>query len=147
MDVLRAFRARPVERAARAVLPAGATRLADDRSPFVPARPPASELCGYLFAVSGCVFVVQLAEFSLVRLTSALTVAIFASARELLTIVGAVLVLHDELTLLNMLGVLLATAGTGVYHATKGHSKAAPDRPAEDDAAGAAPPSRAAVEV
>ena len=34
--------------------------------------------------------------------------------------------------------------GTGVYHATKGHSKAAPDRPAEDvdtaARAGAAPP-------
>jgi uncharacterized membrane protein YgcG len=66
------------------------------------------------------IFVLQLAEFALVALTSSLSMAIFGVLKELLAIVLAAAALGERLTVLNMVGFAICVGGVFCYHGTKG---------------------------
>lgn len=68
----------------------------------------------YLGLLVALVFAIVLAEFNLVRLTSSLTVSIFAVVKELVTVLVAVAA-GDTLSPINMVGLVLCALGNIVY--------------------------------
>ena len=71
-------------------------------------------LLGYLLVLSALVFLLVLAEFKLVSLTSSLTLSVFGVLKELLTVCLAVAI-GDAFSALNGVGVLLCLSGNILY--------------------------------
>lgn len=68
-----------------------------------------------LFAIGSLVFVLLMSEYWLVEFTSSLALSVCAVFKELLTIGGGVGLLHERLSLLNVLGFVICQGGIGCY--------------------------------
>ena len=77
------------------------------------------EILGYLTFTASCVFVLLLAEYALLQLTSSLTLSVLGIFKELLCIAGAVIVFGDAFTPLNAVGFAGCVAGLLAYHVSR----------------------------
>ena len=88
-------------------------------SPFLHAPELAAELVAYISAVAALVFLLLLAEFALVGLTSSLTLSIFGILKELATIALSALLLGDALNASNLAGFAICIGGAALYNYSK----------------------------
>ena len=79
----------------------------------------AAELVAYISAVAALVFLLLLAEFALVGLTSSLTLSIFGILKELATIALSALLLGDALNASNLAGFAICIGGAALYNYSK----------------------------
>ncbi|KAF9204103.1 Triose-phosphate Transporter [Haplosporangium sp. Z 27] len=84
------------------------------------------ETVGKGFATMGLVFLgglfaflMVLAEFNLITRTSVVSLSVMGIIKEVATIVVSSLVFHDQLTLVNILGLFTTLTGIGFYHFMK----------------------------
>ena len=77
------------------------------------------EILGYLTFTASCVFVLLLAEYALLQLTSSLTLSVLGIFKELLCIAGAVIVFGDAFTPLNAVGFAGCVGGLLAYHVSR----------------------------
>jgi len=75
-------------------------------------------LAAYFVTQATLVFVLVLAEFSLVKITSSLTLSVFGVLKELCTVFIGVMV-GDKLSAINVLGLFVCVCGTAIYHAKR----------------------------
>ena len=88
-------------------------------SPFLHAPDLAAELVAYISAVAALVFLLLLAEFALVGLTSSLTLSIFGILKELATSALSALLLGDALIASNLAGFAICIGGAALYNYSK----------------------------
>lgn len=69
----------------------------------------------FMLMGGGIAFLLILVEIKLVKMASSLTVGFFGSLKEIVQILLAMLVFHDSLSALNIVGLFLAMAGTLLY--------------------------------
>mmetsp|Transcript_38110 Transcript_38110/g.75340 ORF Transcript_38110/g.75340 Transcript_38110/m.75340 type:complete len:427 (-) Transcript_38110:330-1610(-) len=69
-------------------------------------------------------FFLLLAEVKLLQLTSSLTLGVLGTVKEILQILIAILVFHDNLTAVNLIGLAACITGTTLYHRAKAGSGA-----------------------
>ncbi|KAF9101042.1 Triose-phosphate Transporter [Mortierella sp. AM989] len=74
---------------------------------------------GLLFLGGIFAFAMVLAEFNLIARTSVVSLSVLGIIKEVVTIVVSSLVFHDQLTLINILGLLITLSGIGFYHFMK----------------------------
>ena len=72
-------------------------------------------LAGLLIGIGSLVFVLLMSEYWLVECTSSLALSVCAVFKELLTIGGGVGLLHERLSVLNMMGFIICQCGIGSY--------------------------------
>lgn len=77
------------------------------------------ELGCYLLVVALLVFMLMYSEYLLVQLTSSLTLSVAGILKELLCILGAIVLFRDTFTPLNTLGFCLCAVGILVYNVHK----------------------------
>ncbi|KAG0237627.1 Triose-phosphate Transporter [Actinomortierella wolfii] len=64
-------------------------------------------------------FLMVLAEFNLIARTSVVSLSVLGIVKEVATILISAMVFHDQLTLVNILGLFVTLAGIGFYHYMK----------------------------
>ncbi|KAG0252730.1 Triose-phosphate Transporter [Mortierella polycephala] len=74
---------------------------------------------GLLFLGGIFAFLMVLAEFNLIARTSVVTLSVLGIIKEVVTIVISALVFHDQLTIVNILGLFITLTGIGFYHFMK----------------------------
>ncbi|KAG0361808.1 Triose-phosphate Transporter [Gamsiella multidivaricata] len=74
---------------------------------------------GLLFLGGLFAFMMVLAEFNLIARTSVVTLSVLGIIKEVVTIVISSLVFHDQLTIVNILGLFVTLTGIGFYHFMK----------------------------
>ncbi|KAF9177978.1 Triose-phosphate Transporter [Haplosporangium sp. Z 11] len=74
---------------------------------------------GLLFLGGIFAFLMVLAEFNLIARTSVVSLSVLGIIKEVLTIVVSALVFHDQLTIVNILGLFITLTGIGFYHFMK----------------------------
>ena len=74
------------------------------------------EVVGFMLAGGFLAFLLLVAEMKLLQLTSSLTMGIFGTAKEVLQVVLALLILHEHLSVTNAAGLALCIGGTLGYH-------------------------------
>ncbi|KAG0345021.1 Triose-phosphate Transporter, partial [Podila humilis] len=74
---------------------------------------------GLLFLGGVIAFMMVLAEFNLIARTSVVTLSVLGIVKEVMTILISAMVFHDQLTLVNILGLFVTLAGIGFYHFMK----------------------------
>ncbi|KAF9954598.1 Triose-phosphate Transporter [Mortierella alpina] len=74
---------------------------------------------GLLFLGGIFAFAMVLAEFNLIARTSVVSLSVLGIIKEVVTIVVSSLVFHDQLTLVNILGLFITLTGIGFYHFMK----------------------------
>ncbi|KAF8940586.1 Triose-phosphate Transporter [Dissophora ornata] len=74
---------------------------------------------GLLFLGGFIAFVMVLAEFNLISRTSVVTLSVLGIVKEVITVLVSAAVFHDQLTLVNVLGLFVTLTGIGVYHFMK----------------------------
>ncbi|KAF9098460.1 Triose-phosphate Transporter [Mortierella sp. AD031] len=74
---------------------------------------------GLLFLGGIFAFAMVLAEFNLIARTSVVSLSVLGIIKEVVTIVISSLVFHDQLTVVNILGLFITLAGIGFYHFMK----------------------------
>ncbi|KAG0250574.1 Triose-phosphate Transporter [Mortierella polycephala] len=74
---------------------------------------------GLLFLGGVFAFAMVLAEFNLIARTSVVTLSILGIVKEVVTIVISSMVFHDQLTLVNILGLFITLTGIAFYHFMK----------------------------
>ncbi|KAG0290539.1 Triose-phosphate Transporter [Linnemannia gamsii] len=74
---------------------------------------------GLLFLGGIFAFMMVLAEFNLIARTSVVSLSVLGIIKEVVTIVVSSLVFHDQLTVVNILGLFITLAGIGFYHFMK----------------------------
>lgn len=92
-------------------------------SPFWREGQLALQLLAFLLTVALLVFVLLLAEFCLVQLTSSLSLSVLGILKELCTILLAGLVRGDRLTPTNMGGFVICSVGVMLYQCSKNGCK------------------------
>ncbi|KAF9988999.1 Triose-phosphate Transporter [Mortierella antarctica] len=90
---------------------------------------------GLLFLGGLFAFAMVLAEFNLIARTSVVTLSVLGIIKEVVTIVVSSLVFHDQLTLVNILGLFVTLTGIGFYHFMKLREMKAKARRASKDLA------------
>ena len=88
-------------------------------SPYFGSAEYAGQLLGFLFGVALLVFVLILAEFWLVRLTSSLSFSVLAIAKEILTVGAAALFLGDSMSASDVGGFAVCILGVALYQCSK----------------------------
>ena len=81
------------------------------------------ELCWYVGATGTLVFILLFCEFGLVRLTSSLSLSVFGVLKELITIILASKARGDQITLTNISGFVLCSAGILLYQTANGDKR------------------------
>ena len=102
-----------------ALVPALAFESEILESPFLSSAELSLQLLAFLTIVSSLVFVLLLAEFWLVKLTSSLTLSILGILKELLTILLAAVTRGDHLTVVNLSGFAICSLGVLMYNCVK----------------------------
>ncbi|KAG0014249.1 Triose-phosphate Transporter [Entomortierella chlamydospora] len=74
---------------------------------------------GLLFLGGVFAFAMVLAEFNLIARTSVVSLSVLGIIKEVVTIVISSLVFHDQLTIINILGLFITLSGIGFYHFMK----------------------------
>ncbi|KAF9348327.1 Triose-phosphate Transporter [Mortierella sp. AD094] len=74
---------------------------------------------GLLFLGGIFAFAMVLAEFNLIARTSVVSLSVLGIIKEVVTIVISSLVFHDQLTIVNILGLFITLSGIGFYHFMK----------------------------
>ncbi|KAI8595173.1 triose-phosphate transporter family-domain-containing protein [Dissophora ornata] len=74
---------------------------------------------GLLFLGGIFAFSMVLAEFNLIARTSVVSLSVLGIVKEVVTIVISSLVFHDQLTVVNILGLFVTLSGIGFYHFMK----------------------------
>ncbi|KAG0297246.1 Triose-phosphate Transporter [Dissophora globulifera] len=74
---------------------------------------------GLLFLGGIFAFSMVLAEFNLIARTSVVSLSVLGIIKEVVTIVISSLVFHDQLTIVNILGLFITLSGIGFYHFMK----------------------------
>jgi solute carrier family 35 protein C2 len=97
-------------------MPHGANHSAILDSQWVTSEELMMQLAGFLVVIALLVFILLLAEFAIVNLTSSLTLSILGILKELLTLALASGVRGEPLTALNMAGFALCSFGALLYH-------------------------------
>jgi solute carrier family 35 protein C2 len=78
-----------------------------------------TQLLGFLVVIALLVFILLLAEFAIVNLTSSLTLSILGIVKELLTIALAGGIRGERLTVINLAGFGICSFGVLLYHLIK----------------------------
>eukprot|EP00966_Prymnesium_polylepis_P196423 4551999-Prymnesium_polylepis.1 len=91
-------------------------------SPVVREPPLATELAVLLGVVAVLVFILLLAEFALVQLTSSLTLSILGILKEFITILMAGWAKGEPLTAMKLTGFFLCASGAVLHHVVKSRS-------------------------
>lgn len=103
-----------------------------------------SELLVLLLVVAVLVFVLLMAEFALVQLTSSLSLSILGILKEFVTILLAGWTRHEAVTPLKVVGFLICSSGAFLYHLSKARPSSVAANPSlrtrPDNVSGAAPP-------
>lgn len=74
---------------------------------------------GLLFLGGIFAFAMVLAEFNLIARTSVVSLSVLGIIKEVVTIVISSIVFHDQLTVINILGLFITLSGIGFYHFMK----------------------------
>ncbi|KAF9175152.1 Triose-phosphate Transporter [Mortierella sp. AD010] len=74
---------------------------------------------GLLFLGGVFAFAMVLAEFNLIARTSVVSLSVLGIIKEVVTIVISSFVFHDQLTIVNILGLFITLSGIGFYHFMK----------------------------
>ncbi|KAF9928160.1 Triose-phosphate Transporter [Linnemannia zychae] len=74
---------------------------------------------GLLFLGGIFAFAMVLAEFNLIARTSVVSLSVLGIIKEVVTILISSLVFHDQLTVVNIMGLFITLAGIGFYHYMK----------------------------
>ncbi|KAK3808641.1 MAG: triose-phosphate transporter family-domain-containing protein [Benniella sp.] len=74
---------------------------------------------GLLFLGGTFAFAMVLAEFNLIARTSVVSLSVLGIVKEVMTIIISSLVFHDQLTVINILGLFITLSGIGFYHHMK----------------------------
>ncbi|KAG0209413.1 Triose-phosphate Transporter [Mortierella sp. NVP41] len=89
------------------------------RSEFFATPASAMSTLGLLFLGGIFAFMMVLAEFNLIARTSVVTLSVLGIVKEVMTVVISSMVFHDQLTLINILGLFVTLTGIGFYHFMK----------------------------
>jgi solute carrier family 35, member C2 len=91
----------------------------------------ALRLCGLLFIIASLVFLVLVSEYWLVHDTSSLALSVAGVFKECMTIGGGMLLFHEHVTFMNLVGFIICQLGIASYVALRYDARAAEDIPSE----------------
>ena len=121
------YRLLPIMCAASLLTSLACERLAAvlPRSPFFHSRGAACETLALICCAALLAFGMTLAEFSLMRLTSAVTLSVAGTVKEAVSVLVYMLIDGDRVGPLNALGLALVLAGVGAYNSARAHDREA----------------------
>jgi hypothetical protein len=88
-------------------------------SPFLATPALTCELLAILILGGAFSFLLILAEVKLVKISSSLTMSMFGAVKEVITVALSMLAFHDDVSFLNVAGLVLAISGAAWYRSYK----------------------------